>query len=140
TGAVSTDGTADKLDDLVKDYDRKQQELQTLEEVLASKREMLNVRKQHIAAMRQQHLELEKTAAQLATRLEKARLQQTEDRNSNESVQFDRCQELITKVERDLKRMEKEGELLTEFGYRTTKPVSKTSRPTEEVLKEARRI
>jgi len=139
TQAVST-GAADRLDDLVKDYDRKQQELQALEEVLTSKREMLAVRKDRIAQMRQQHLDLKKTAAQLATRLEKARLQQSEDRNSDEAAQVDRCQELITKVERDLKRMEKEGELLTEFGYRTAKPVAKPTRPTEEVLKAARRI
>jgi len=139
TQAVST-GAADRLDDLVKDYDRKQQELQALEEVLVSKREMLAARKDRIAQMRQQHLDLKKTAAQLGTRLEKARLQQAEDRNSDEAAQLDRCHDLITKVERDLKRMEKEGELLTEFGYRTTKAAAKPARPTEEVLKAARRI
>jgi len=139
TQAVSTAG-AERLDDLVKEYDRKQQELQSLEEVLASKREMLNVRKERIAQMRQQHLDLEKTAAQLSTRLEKARLQQSEDRRTGEAAQLDRCQELISKVERDLKRMEKEGELLTEFGYRTARPAPKAARPTEEVLKAARRI
>jgi len=141
TQIVSTGSqVAAQLDDLTAEFDRKQAELRGLEDVLASKRELLNVRKQRISQMVQQKQELENTAAQLATRLEKARMQQAEDRTVVSNGQLDRAKELITKVERDLKVMETENDLLKEFGFRNPKQTTKTSRSSEDVLKAAQRI
>jgi len=129
-----------RLESRVNDYDRNKTELKTREQLLAAKRQGLDLAHQRLREMKNQKEELRVLAAKLEARIEDVKLKQVDCPVSIDQSQVSKCRALAEKLDRQLAEEEKNSELLKVYGYDrpTTSSLSDEKSP-EDVLKAAKK-
>jgi len=130
-----------RLDSLVKTYEVRKNEIKTKEQLLASKRQSLELAHQRITEMRDQKEKLRVTVAQLETRLEVVKLKQVDCPIQVDDSQVNKCNVLAQKLDEQLAKEEKETELFQKYGYDKEKKntVYRDERTREDVLQAAKK-
>jgi len=108
---------ASRLDSKRSEYERTKTEIKSREQVLASKRQMLDLAHQRIGEMRKQKEALSVDIAKLEARIEKIKLKQVDCPVSMDDSQANKCRAMADNLDRQLAEEEKRAELLEKFGY-----------------------
>jgi len=129
---------ATRLESKVHDYENGKSVIKTQEQVLASKRQTLELAHERIRAMRTQKDELQRTIADLETRIEKLKVKQADCPFEVDDSQAQKCKVLADKIDRQISEIEKTQELYQTYGYdKEKKGASVREQKTVEDVREA---
>jgi hypothetical protein len=129
-----------RLESKVNDYEMHKSEIKTREQLLASKRQSLELAHQRIREMKEQKEELRVTIAKLETRIEQVKLKQVDCPVSMDDSQVSKCHALADKLDRQLAEEEKKSELMKIYGYdKAPKNSVREEKTTDDVLKAAKK-
>lgn len=106
-----------RLESKVHDYELGKTEIKTKEQVLASKRQSLELAHQRISEMRDQKEQIRVTIAKLEARIEAVKLKQVDCPFEVDDTQVNKCNVLAEKLDRQLAEEEKRTELFHKYGY-----------------------
>jgi len=130
-----------RLEKATHDLELGKAEIKTKEQVLASKRQSLELAHQRIRAMRDQKEELRVTIAKLEARIEAVKLKQANCPFEVDDSQVSKCRELADKLDRQLAVAEKESELYQTYGYQkdSKNTINDNSKTIDEVKQAAKK-
>jgi chromosome segregation ATPase len=126
-----------KLESKVHDYENGKSVIKTQEQVLASKRQTLELAHERIRAMRAQKDELQRTIADLETRIEKLKVKQADCPFDVDDSQVSKCKALADKIDRQIAEEEKKAELYATYGYDKKNATSLREKKNVEDVREA---
>jgi hypothetical protein len=106
-----------KLESKVHDYENGKSVLKTQEQILASKRQALELAHQRISAMREQKEEIRVTIAKLEARIEALKLKQADCPFDVDDSQAQKCKALANQLDEQISKEEKKAELFAKYGY-----------------------
>jgi chromosome segregation ATPase len=109
-----------RLESKVHDYELGKSVIKTQEQVVASKRQTLELAHERIRAMRSQKDEIQRTIADLETRIEKLKVKQADCPFDVDDSQAKKCKDLADKLDRQISVKEKEAELFAKYDYKKT--------------------
>jgi chromosome segregation ATPase len=128
---------AARLDSKVHDYENGKSVIKTQEQVLASKRQSLELAHERIRAMRAQKDELQRTIADLETRIEKLKVKQADCPFDVDDSQAQKCKALADKLDHQISVKEKEAELFAKYDYKKSNEGVRVEKKTVEDVREA---
>jgi len=138
----SQSGLSNRLESAVNNYEIRKTEIKTKEQLLASKRQALELAHQRISEMKDQKEKLRVTVAKLEMRNEQVKLKQVDcPIEVNDSV-VNKCNAKAAQIERIIAEEEKKAELFQNYGYKAEKATSVDREPKsrEDVLQSARKL
>jgi len=106
-----------RLESKVNDYELRKTEIKTREQVLASKRQSLDLAHQRINEMREHKEKMRVTIAKLEARIENVKLKQVDCPIDFDGSQVSKCNALADKLDRQLAEEEKKADLFRIYGY-----------------------
>jgi len=113
--------TVRKLESAVNSYEVRKIELRNKEQLLAAKKEAIELAHQRIGQMREQKDELRLTAVKLEARLEQAKLSRVEDPVNMDDSHLKKGQAIADDLDRQLSKAEEKAKLFEQYGYNTEK-------------------
>jgi hypothetical protein len=106
-----------RLESKVHDYENGKAFVKNQEQILASKRQALELAHQRIGAMREQKEELRVTIAKLEARIEALKVKQVDCPFDVDDSQVSKCKAIADKLDRQIAEEEKKAELYKVYGY-----------------------
>jgi chromosome segregation ATPase len=129
-----------RLESKVNDYELRKAEIKTRDQLLASKRQSLELAHQRISEMREQKEKLRVTIAKLETRIENVKLQQVDCPVEVDGSQVNKCNVLADKLDRQLAEEEMKTKLFHQYGFdKEAKSNVREDRTIEEVRQAAQK-
>jgi chromosome segregation ATPase len=129
-----------RLDSKVSEYETLKTSIKTKEQVLAAKRQSLELAHARINEMRVQKDQLKETAAKLETRIEKVNLERMDCPVDLDGSQVSKCRELADKLDRQLAEDEAQAKLLKQYGYdKDRKTVTHDEKTIDEIQQAAKK-
>jgi hypothetical protein len=131
----------ERLDSAVSKYERQKVEIKTREQLLASKRQALELAHERITEMRGQKDKIRIAIAQLETRIESAKLQQVSTDVSMDDSVIAECNALVDQIDMQLAQTEKFTQLQKQYGYepKSKSVVARQEKNKEDVLQAAKK-
>jgi chromosome segregation ATPase len=126
-----------RLESKVNDYELRKTEIKTRDQVLASKRQSLELAHQRINEMREQKEKLRVTIAKLEARIENVKLQQVDCPIECDGSQVNKCNVLADKLDRQLAEEEAKTRLYKTYGYDKKKESSVREDKTIDEIQQA---
>src|SRR5262249_16802624 len=130
-----------RLETKVHDYENGKSVTKNQEQILASKRQALELAHQRISAMREQKEELRVTIAKLEARIEALRVKPVECPIEVDDRQVSKWKALADKIDRQIAEEEKKADLYAKYGY--DKPnkggINDNSKTVDEVRQAAKK-
>ena len=128
-----------RLEMSVTEFTSLKEQVKVQEQLLADKKRTLEVAHNRITEMKNEKEKLRLLATRLATHLELVKMKQIQ----NQEIAFDdsaiaNARQIAKDVETQLRVIETNSRLNSQFGYAEKTPVEKEGKSTEEVLKSAR--
>jgi len=106
-----------RLESKVHDYENGKAVVKNQEQIVASKRQALELAHQRIRAMREQKEELRVTIAKLEARIEALKVKQVDCPFDVDDSQVNKCKALADKLDEQISKEEKKAELYATYGY-----------------------
>jgi len=136
---VDSSRLTNQLEMAVTEFTSLKEQVKVQEQLLVDKKRTLEVAHSRITEMKNEKEKLRLLATRLATHLETVKMKQVRD----QEIAFDdsaisNAREIAKDVEVQLRTIETDMKLKSQFGYAEQSPVEKEGKSTEEVLKSAR--
>jgi hypothetical protein len=106
-----------KLESALNTYEISKAEIKTKEQVLAQKRQALDLSHQRISDMRTKKEQLRVSIADLERRIEALKLKQIDSPVDVDNSAVSRCNALVDQLNKEIAVQEKEADLLHQYGY-----------------------